>query len=145
MGRKVYSRIENSQRCEIVLSLFHPRQPASRHTTGLCYGLSNAPISQTPHGAVAFSPLEKTTHLVHQTAQFDQCRPWGTETDPEIRSQLRALDMKRGTFGERYAGTHTTLGRLGGLCRAAGRLEVGRVLEVDRTVTIREYMREMDG
>lgn len=49
--------------------------------------------------------------------------------------------MKRGTFGERHMGTHTTLGRLGGLCRAAGRLEVGAVLEVDGTVMIREYMR----
>lgn len=52
-------------------------------------------------------------------------RPWETEGDPEIKSQLRVLDMKRLAFGERHAGTHTTLGRLGGLCRAAGRLEVG--------------------
>lgn len=33
--------------------------------------------------------------------------------------------MKRATFGERHEGTHITLGRLGGLCRMAGRLEVG--------------------
>lgn len=37
--------------------------------------------------------------------------------------------MKRLTFGERHAGTHTTVGRLGGLCRAAGRLEVGERLQ----------------
>lgn len=46
------------------------------------------------------------------------------EADPEIRAQLRVLDMKRATFGERHAGTRLTLGRLGGLCRMAGRLEV---------------------
>lgn len=63
------------------------------------------------------------------TALRVKCRPWETEADPEIKSQLRVLDMKRMTFGERHAGTHTTLGRLGGLCRAAGRLEVGGCAE----------------
>ena len=33
--------------------------------------------------------------------------------------------MKRATFGEKHAGTQITLGKLGGLYRAAGRLEVG--------------------
>lgn len=33
--------------------------------------------------------------------------------------------MKRATFGEKHAGTRITLGKLGGLYRAAGRLEVG--------------------
>ncbi|CAM9388394.1 unnamed protein product, partial [Ectocarpus sp. 13 AM-2016] len=63
------------------------------------------------------------TQKIKESRGEGPLRPWETETDPEIRSQLRALDMKRDTFGERHAGTHTTLGRLGGLCRAAGRLE----------------------
>ncbi|CAM9364932.1 unnamed protein product, partial [Ectocarpus fasciculatus] len=63
------------------------------------------------------------TQKIKESRGEGPLRPWETETDPEIRSQLRALDMKRGTFGERHVGTHTTLGRLGGLCRAAGRLE----------------------
>ncbi|CAM9282487.1 unnamed protein product, partial [Ectocarpus sp. 4 AP-2014] len=63
------------------------------------------------------------TQKIKESRGEGPLRPWEAETDPEIRSQLRALDMKRCTFGERHAGTHTTLGRLGGLCRAAGRLE----------------------
>lgn len=53
------------------------------------------------------------------------CSPWETEVDPEIRAQLRLLDMKTATFGERHPGTGVTLSKLGGLCREAGRLEVG--------------------
>lgn len=64
-------------------------------------------------------------HSIAPPCASGERRPWETEADPEIRAQLRVLDMKRATFGERHAGTHTTLGRLGGLCRAAGRLQVG--------------------
>eukprot|EP00752_Nemacystus_decipiens_P004020 g3682.t2 len=63
------------------------------------------------------------TQKIKESRGEGPTRPWETEGDPEIKSQLRLLDMKRLTFGERHAGIHTTLGRLGGLCRAAGRLE----------------------
>eukprot|EP00903_Cladosiphon_okamuranus_P006591 g6439.t1 len=63
------------------------------------------------------------TQKIKESRGEGPIRPWETEGDPEIKSQLRVLDMKRLTFGERHVGTHTTLGRLGGLCRAAGRLE----------------------
>ncbi|CAM9242923.1 unnamed protein product [Scytosiphon promiscuus] len=63
------------------------------------------------------------THKIKESRGEGPLRPWETEADPAIRSQLRALDMKRATFGNGHLGTHVTLGRLGGLCRAAGRLE----------------------
>lgn len=81
------------------------------HVPGIVEVLSSA-FSAHPHS------IAHPTRLVKK-------RPWEAEADPEIRSQLRVLDMKRATFGERHEGTHTTLGRLGGLCRMAGRLEVG--------------------
>ncbi|CAM9418276.1 unnamed protein product, partial [Hapterophycus canaliculatus] len=63
------------------------------------------------------------THKIKQSRGEGPLRPWETEADTAIRSQLRALDMKRCTFGIRHPGTRMTLGRLAGLCREAGRLE----------------------
>ncbi|CAM9421771.1 unnamed protein product [Laminaria digitata] len=63
------------------------------------------------------------TQKIKMSREEGSMRPWETEADPAIRAQLRALDMKRATFGEKHTGTRITLGKLGGLCRAAGRLE----------------------
>lgn len=51
---------------------------------------------------------------------------WETEANPNIRAQLRVLEMKMATLGERHEGTRTTLGKLGGLFREAGRLKVNK-------------------